>query len=100
MRRIFRGIKFQGRYSLSGDLCSGDKMSMRRNVRDEMSVRRNVHATKCPCDEMSMRRNVHATKCPCDEMSMRQNVHATKCPFTIHTIKLADRSGSNHVNVA
>ena len=34
----------------------------------EKSMRRNVHATKCPCDEMSMRRNVR------DEVSVRRSV--------------------------
>ena len=40
----------------------------------ELSMRRIIYATNCPCDELSVRRIVHATNCPCDELS------ATNCP--------------------
>ena len=40
----------------------------------ELSTRRIIYATNCPCDELSVRRIVHATNCPCDELS------ATNCP--------------------
>ena len=44
-----------------------------------------VHTAKCPYGEMadgelSIRRNVLTTKCPCGEMPMRRNVHTAKCP--------------------
>jgi hypothetical protein len=73
-------------------------------VRNDLSVRRFVHATFCPCDDLSMRHfscnELSATKCPqrfvrdhlscnhlsCDDLSMRRIVRndlsATICPAT------------------
>ena len=62
--------------------CQKKNISINLHFR-ELSMRRIIYATNCPCDESSMQRIVHATNCPCDELSMRRIVHATNCPRRI-----------------
>ena len=56
---------------------------------------------KSPCDEMSLRRNVRdemsATKCPCDEVSAIRNVYSRNRSF-VHLLNLSRRKNDKWIN--